>query len=348
VVRRATSPVLVGRDAELSELAAALDQAAAGSGGLVLVDGEAGIGKSRLIEEFANSARAQGAVVLAGSCLPFADAVPYAPFAQILGHLSAGDSGAGGAPAPADPTDRFRFFAWVADELVAEATAQPLVVVVEDLHWVDESTGDLLLFVANAVRSAPVVVVGSRRPPERDRATGLTVALGELVRSGRARQVTLGPLGPRHVGELIGQLTGSAPPPGLVDPVTDRADGNPFFVEELVAAGGGPDLPTTIGDLILQRVAGIDASTKRLLQVSAVIGRQVGYPLLRDVTDLDAVALDSALRDAVGRKLIVRVGELYSFRHALGREAVYGDLLPGVLPSRSPGTLSSPSARTRP
>ena len=295
----------------------------------MLVDGEAGIGKSRLIDEFAARARDQGAGVLAGSCLPFADAVPYAPFAQILGHLSAGESGAGGVPSPGDPTDRFRFFAWVADQLVAASATQPLVVVVEDLQWADESTGDLLLFVANAVRSAPVVVVASRRPPERDRATGLSVALGELVRSGRARQVTLGPLGPLEVGELIGQLTGSAPSPGLLDPVTDRADGNPFFVEELVAAGGGPDLPTTIGDLILQRVAGIDVSTQRLLQVAAVIGRRVGYPLLRDVTDLDSVALDAALRDAVGRQLMVRVGELYSFRHALGREAVYGDLLPG-------------------
>ncbi len=314
---------------ELGELLSALDQAIAGAGGLVVVDGEAGIGKSRLIDEFAASARGRGAAVLAGSCLPFADAVPYAPFAQILGHLSGGESRAGDIPSPGDPTDRFRFFAWVADQLVAASRTQPMVVVVEDLQWSDESTGDLLLFVANAVRSAPVVVVGSRRPPDRERATGLTVALGELVRSGRARHVTLGILGPLEVGELIVQLTGSTPSPGLLGSVADRADGNPFFVEELVAAGGGPDLPTTIGDLILQRVAGIDVSTKRLLQVAAVIGRRVGYPLLRDVSDLDSVALDAALRDAVGRQLMVRVGELYSFRHALGREAVYGDLLPG-------------------
>jgi DNA-binding CsgD family transcriptional regulator/tetratricopeptide (TPR) repeat protein len=332
--RRATSRVLVGRRAELGELSAALDAATTGAGGLVLVDGEAGIGKSRLIDEFAASARDHGAGVLAGSCLPFADAVPYAPFVQILGHLSAGESGAGGVPAAADPTDRFRFFAWVADHLVAASQTHPLVVVVEDLQWADESTGDLLLFVANAVRSAPVVVVASRRPPERDRATGLSVALGELVRSGRARHVILGPLEPLEVGELIGHLTGSAPPPGLFDPVADRADGNPFFVEELVAAGGGPDLPTTIGDLILQRVAGIDAPTQRLLQITAVIGRRVGYPLLRDVTDLDSVALDAALRDAVGRQLMIRTGELYSFRHALGREAVYGDLLPGERAAR--------------
>jgi DNA-binding CsgD family transcriptional regulator len=314
---------------ELGELLSALDQASAGAGGLVLVDGEAGIGKSRLIDEFAVRARDQGAGVLAGSCLPFADVVPYAPFAQILGHLSAGESRAGDIPSPGDPTDRFRFFASVADQLVAASRTQPMVVVVEDLQWSDESTGDLLLFVANAVRSAPVVVVGSRRPPDRERATGLTVALGELVRSGRARQVTLGILGPLEVGELIIQLTGSTPSPGLLGSVADRADGNPFFVEELVAVGGGPDLPTTIGDLILQRIAEIDASTRRLLQVAAVIGRRVGYPLLRDVSVLDSVALDAALRDAVGRQLMVRVGELYSFRHALGREAVYGDLLPG-------------------
>ena len=212
---------------------------------------------------------AAGAHVLTGSCLPFADAVPYAPFAQILGHLSAVTAPTVRVPSAADPADRFRFFAWVADQLVAAASAQPLVVVVEDLHWADESTGDLLLFVANAARSAPVLVVASRRPSEGNRADGLSVALGELVRSGRAVQVGLGPLGPEEVGELIGRIIGSEPAPGLLDRIADRADGNPFFVEELVAAGGGADLPTTIADVVLQRVASVDPSTQQLLRVAA-------------------------------------------------------------------------------
>ena len=329
VSRRATSPVLVGRGIELGELRTALEHARAGEGGLVLVAGEAGIGKSRLIGEFVADARAAGANILAGSCLPFADAVPYAPFAQILGHLAAGDGAPGDVPSAADPADRFRFFAWVAGQLVAAAAVQPLVVIVEDLHWADESTGDLLLFAANAVRSAPVVIVASRRPSEGTPAGGLEVALGELVRSGRAVHVNLGPLGEPEIGELIGRIVGSDPSPGLRQRVAERADGNPFFVEELVAAGGGDDLPTTIGDVVLQRVTSAAGPTQQLLRVAAVIGRRLSYALLREVVDLDAAAVDSALRDALGRQLMVRAGDLYSFRHALGHEAVYSDLLPG-------------------
>jgi tetratricopeptide (TPR) repeat protein len=295
----------------------------------VLVDGEAGIGKSRLLAEFVARAHDAGADVLNGSCLPFAEAVPYAPFAQILGHLPASDGGEGRVPSAADPADRFRFFGWVADQLVAASAAQPLVVVVEDLHWADESTGDLLLFVANAVRRSPVMVVASRRPTERDWATGLSVALGELLRSGRAQHVVLQPLGVAEIGELIGQIIGVEPSPGLLDRVAERAEGNPFFVEELVAAGGSDDLPTTIADVILQRVARVDASTRQLLRVAAVIGRQVSYDLLRDVAGIDTMAIDVALRDAVSHQLLVRAGEDYSFRHALGHQAVYDDLLPG-------------------
>ncbi len=321
--------MLVGRVIELDELRTALEHARASEGGLVLVDGEAGIGKSRLIGEFVAEARAGGAEILAGSCLPFADAVPYAPFAQILGHLAAGDELPGEVPSAADLADRFRFFGWVAEQLVAAAAAQPLVVLVEDLHWADESTGDLLLFVANAVRSARVLIVATRRPSEGDRAGGLAVALGELVRSGRAVQVHLGPLGPEEVGELIGRIVGSEPARGLLDRITARADGNPFFVEELVAAGGGDDLPTTIGDVVLQRVASVDSATQQVLRVAAVIGRRVSYSLLREAVDVDAAEIDPALREALSRQLMVRAGELYAFRHALGHEAVYNDLLPG-------------------
>ena len=326
---RVTSPVLVGRDSELAELLAALDHAGDGAGCLVLIDGEAGIGKSRLLKEFAVRAGESGARVVTGACLPFADAVPYAPFAQILALLAVGGDEAAPVPSAADPFDRFRFFGWVADNLVAASREQPLVVVVEDVHWADESTGDLLLYVATAVRAAPVVVVATRRPPGRDGTSGLAVALGELVRSGRAIDLQLGPLEDAETGELIGQLIGAEPSRGMFDRVTARAEGNPFFVEELVAAGGGDDLPTTIGDLILQRVARTDPQTRQLLRIAAVVGRRFSYALLREVAGADSMAIDDALREAVRQQLMVATGDHYSFRHALGHEAVYGDLLPG-------------------
>ena len=324
-----SSPVLVGRDAELTELTTALDRAAGGHGGLVLIEGDAGIGKSRLVDDFARQAESSGSRVVTGACLPFADAVPYAPFAHILAVLAV-DGGAGTiAPSAADPSDRFRFFAWVTERLVGAASERPIVVVVEDVHWADESTGDLLLFVAAAVRTAPVLVVATRRPPGRDATSGLAVALGELVRSGRALALTLVPLADDQTADLIRLILGEEPSSGLSGRVTARAEGNPFFVEELVAAGGGEELPTTVGDLLLQRVARLDGPGREVLGIAAVIGRRVGDALLRYVVAADDAAIDHALREAVSQQLMVAAGDHYSFRHALGHEAVYGDLLPG-------------------
>ena len=178
--------MLVGRDAELTELTAALHRAVGGHGGLVLIEGDAGIGKSRLVDDFARQAESSGSRVVTGACLPFADAVPYAPFAHILAVLAV-DGGAGTVvPSAADPSDRFRFFGWVTERLVGAASERPMVVVVEDVHWADESTGDLLLYVAAAVRTAPVLVIATRRPPGRDATSGLAVALGRAgaVRAG--------------------------------------------------------------------------------------------------------------------------------------------------------------------
>jgi DNA-binding CsgD family transcriptional regulator/tetratricopeptide (TPR) repeat protein len=333
VSRRVSSPVLVGRDAELAELLAAGDDAAAGRGGLLVVEGEAGIGKSRLVSEFATRAAGVGAEVIQASCLPFAEAVPYAPVAALLDRLSKGDP-SDGASAGDDPGDRFRFFRWVTGRLGAIAREQPVVVVVEDVHWADESTGDLLLYVADAARTACVLIVATTRPPEPGepaRSDGLRAALGELVRSGRARHLPLRPLGPAELGGLLTEILGVPPSPGLLDRVVDRADGNPYFAEELVAAGGGADLPATVGDVVLQRVARTEPRTQTLLRLAAVIGRRVSAALLRTVADGDELAatgLDEALRDAVRHQLLVTTGDDVAFRHALGHEAVYGSLLP--------------------
>ncbi len=352
-MRRVTSPVLVGRRDEIDELLSAVT-AAPPHGGLLLVEGEAGIGKSRLVGELSARATDAGAVVLTGACLPFADAVPYAALAPIVALLGEGNDEGDRAP-PGDTGDRLRFFGWFADRLNRLATAQPVVVIVEDLHWADESTGDLLLYVSNAVQASPVTIVATRRPVGPERSSGLAVALGELVRSGRVRHLVLAPLGDDEVSDLIERILGIEPSAGLVARVTERADGNPFFVEELVAAGGGDDLPTTVGDVILQRVARVDPPTRELLRVAAVIGRRTSYALLREVAGTDGLATDAALRDAVGHQLLVATGDRYAFRHALGHEAVYGDLLPGeraalhervaeVLSERPELALGGPSA----
>jgi DNA-binding CsgD family transcriptional regulator len=331
VSRRVASPVLVGRATELADLKAALEGASSGRGALVLVEGEAGIGKSRLIDEFTLAARVGGARVVAGGCLPFADAVPYAAFASILDDLI-GPLPVEGQTPTADAVGRLRFFRSVTELVVAAAADDPVIVVIEDLHWADDSTGDLLLFLATAVRDARVLIVASRRT-DTARSGGFAAALDEVVRAGHARRLMLAPLDRGEIGELIGQILGVGPSGGLLDRVTERADGNPFFAEELVAAGGGSELPTTVGDVIRQRVARVEPATQELLRIAAVIGRRVSDRLLRavavDAASAPSTALDAALRDALRHGLLVKSADHYEFRHALGHEAIYDELLPG-------------------
>ena len=329
--RRVASPVLVGRASDLGDLMSALDGASGGRGALVLVEGEAGIGKSRLIDEFTLAARVGGARVVGGACLPFAAAVPYAAFASILGDL-AGPVGVKDPEPTTDAVGRLRFFRSVADLLIAAAADQPLIVVVEDLHWADDSTGDLVLFLATAIRDAPVLIVASRRT-DSARSGGFAAALDEVVRAGRAHRISLEPLHRNEISELIGQILGVGPSRGLLDRVTERADGNPFFAEELVAAGGGSELPTTVGEVIRQRVARVEPKTQHLLRTAAVIGRRVSDRLLRavvgDTGATGSAALDATIRDALRHGLLVKAGDHYEFRHALGHEAIYDELLPG-------------------
>ena len=329
--RRVAAPVLVGRATELADLTAALESASRGRGALVLVEGEAGIGKSRLIDEFTLAARVGGARAVAGGCLPFADAVPYAAFASILDDLAGSLSVADPAPTT-DAVGRLRFFRAVTDLVIAAAAEQPVIVAIEDLHWADDSTGDLVLFLATAVRDARVLIVASRRT-DSARSGGFAAALDEVVRAGRAQRLTLAPLDRGEISELIGQILGVGPSGGLLDRVTERADGNPFFAEELVAAGGGSELPTTVGDVIRQRVSRVEPETQQLLRIAAVIGRRVSDRLLRmvvgDAGPVPPAALDAALRDALRHGLLVKSGDHYEFRHALGHEAIYDELLPG-------------------
>jgi len=326
--RRVSAPAFVGRHGELGELHDALADAETGAGGLVLIEGEAGIGKSRLVSEFAAGAGATAEVHVT-SCLPFAQSLPYAPVAALLDRLAAGAAGGIALPASVtDPGDRFRFFRSITEQLVAWSARRPVVLVVEDLHWVDESTGDLLLFVAEAARSAHLMLVATTRPAEPD-APGPRTAVDELVRTGRARHLTIGPLGDDEVGELLTGILGVPPTPALLERIVDRADGNPYFAEELVAAGATADLPASVGGVVMRRVARLDEATQEVLRAAAVIGRRVDATLLSHVvTEVASDSLDAALREALRHQLLVAAGDELAFRHALGHEAVYGSLLP--------------------
>lgn len=351
-----SSPRFIGRREELGVLEAALARAERGEGSVVLVSGESGMGKSRLIGDFVSTARAAGAIALIGECVELADGeLPYAPIAGALRsllHEPANDMVAPdtavleqlladltpGSPAVEGDTrsavSRARLFERLVATLADLSRRAPAVVmVVEDLHWADRSTGDFISFLVRSARRQRLVLIISYRSDELNRRHPLRPLVLELERSGRAARVALRPF---NRGELIDQVTAiidGAPEPSLIDRLAERAEGNPFFAEELLAASVSPGsaLPESLRDTLLLRVEELSPEAQSVLRVAAVAGRTVDHGLLAAVAGLPEDELAQALEEAVSRHMIVQDPSStgFSFRHALLREAVYADLLPG-------------------
>jgi DNA-binding CsgD family transcriptional regulator len=359
VALRVSSPVLVGRTTEAARLWAAFERVRAGSPATVVVAGEAGVGKTRLVLELLGRVRGQGALALAGGCLDVGEGVvAYAPvvealrslggavdpgeLARVLGSARAelarlvpelgGPDEAGVKAAPAVgglmPGRLFELLLGVVHRLAARG---PLLLVVEDLHWADQSTRDLLGFLVRNSR-AGVMLVLTYRSDELHRRHPLRPFLAELDRSGRAERLELGRLGRHELGELLAGILGEPAPPVLVGEILARSEGNPFFAEELLAAqtGGSAELPEALRDLLLARVEALPEATQRVLQVAAVAGQRVDHHLLAEVAAQPPERLVESLREAVAHHLLVADADsgAYAFRHALVQEAIYDDLLP--------------------
>ncbi|WP_369258500.1 helix-turn-helix transcriptional regulator [Geodermatophilus amargosae] len=354
---------LVGRAGELATLLAAVDRAAAGRGSAVLVAGDAGVGKSRLLDELAARAAGRGLRVLAGHCVDLGEVgLPYLPFVDLLRPVAAelGDGAAGlfaarsaaarepdaadlGGPVRAlrPPVDdgRLQLFEAVAAALAELAAAAPLLVVLEDLHWADRSSRDLLRYLLARLTDEPVAVVASYRSDDLHRRHPLRPLLAELVRLPGVERLDLGPLPDAQVEQLVrglaAQVAGGAAagvPDRTVDDVVARAEGNAFYAEELLAAGlAGETLPLGLTDVLLARVEQLTPSAQQVLRVAAVAGRRVRHELVAAVVRPPADGdLDTALAEAVhSHLLVVDPDGAYRFRHALVREAVLADLLPG-------------------
>jgi len=350
VALRVSSPVLAGRAAEAAQLWVAFECARAGSPATVVVAGEAGVGKTRLVTELIGRARAQGALALAGGCLDVGEGVvAYAPLVEALrsltgavdpaelervlggaraelarlvpelGPLEAGAEAAAGAGALV-PGRLFELLLGVLHRL---AERGPLLLVVEDLHWADQSTRDLLGFLVRNLR-AGVALLLTYRSDELHRRHPLRPFLAELDRSGRTERLDLGRLGRRELGELLAGILGEPAPAALAGEILARSEGNPFFAEELLAArvdgvGGFGELPEALPQ-----------PAQRLLQVAAVAGRRVDHDLLAEVAAQPPGDLVELLREAVTHHVLVAEGGSggYAFRHALVQEAIYDDLLP--------------------
>jgi DNA-binding CsgD family transcriptional regulator/tetratricopeptide (TPR) repeat protein len=353
VARRVSSPVLVGRDAEVVRLNAALDRAAAGRPAILVVAGEAGVGKTRLVAGLLGRAGERGAVALSGGCLDVGEGVlAYAPMVEALrllvGVLDAGElervlggargelarlvpelgSPDGGRPAeaPLAPTRLFELLLGVLHRL---AERGPVLLVVEDLHWADQSIRDLLGFLVRNLRGG-VALVLTYRSDELHRRHPLRPFLAELDRSGRAERLELDRLGRRELAELLAAILEEPAAPALVAEILGRSEGNPFFAEELLAAHlDGTRLPLALRDVVLARVEALSEPTQRVLEVAAVAGSRVDHELLAAVVEQETEELVGLLREAVTRHVLaVDQANAYVFRHALVQEAIYDDLLP--------------------
>jgi DNA-binding NarL/FixJ family response regulator len=323
------SEVFVGRAGELGELERALDATRAGTGTAVLVTGQAGIGKTRLASELARRARAAGFEVLLGRSIDLVGTeLPYQPFAEALRPL--------GGPWQADrqaPGSQLRVFEETLALLTGCAAAAPVLLVLEDLHWADTSTLDLVVFLAHNLGDRPVLLLVTCRADEPSSAGRMRRLAEGVRRSGSALVLELGPLGREELTALLMAHAGASLPAAMADTIAARSEGNPFFAEELLAASGGRgvELPEALRDLLLQRVARLDHPAQGVLRLAAAAGREVGYPLLRATVELPDGALRDSLRAAVEGGVLVAEPEAgsFRFRHALLAEAIYATILPG-------------------
>ncbi|MCX4767547.1 AAA family ATPase [Streptomyces sp. NBC_01275] len=355
----------IGRDEELARLFGVLERARDGEARAVLVAGDAGVGKTRVLDEVAARAARSGMTVLTGHCVDLGDVgLPYLPFTEILSVLAADERctaalaahpvvdrllGAGTDAVREDggpPTrsggegDRLRLFEGMAGLLADLAEVAPLLLVLEDLHWADQSSRDLLRFLlSRGLLQRPaggaahrLAVLASYRADDLHRRHPLRPLLAELVRLPAVDRLELRPLADAEVTRLVRALEERPLPEATVRRIVERAEGNAFYAEELLAAtdpaAGG--VPSGLADLLLIRVEQLSETAQQVLRTAAVAGRRVEHDLLRDAVGLPEEELETALREAVGRQLLVSgADDTYAFRHALAREAVYADLLPG-------------------
>ena len=319
--------MFVGRLRELDELERALDAARAGNGASVLLAGEAGIGKTRLATELTRRAHDGGFDVLVGRSIDLVGTdLPYQPFVEALRPLT--DPRQPGQTAGS----QLRVFEDTLALLTERAAAVPVLLVLEDLHWADTSTLDLVVFLAHNLDNRPVLLLATYRADELSSAERMRRLADGVRRSESGVVLQLGPLADDELTLLVAARAESALSAGLTAAIVTRSEGNPFFAEELLAvAGGGGELPRGLRELLLQRVAGLDQPTQRVLRVAAAAGREVGYALLQAVAGLPEPDMRESLRQAVEHGVLVAEPETSSFRfrHALLAEAIYATILPG-------------------
>ena len=348
----ASRPVMIGRAAELEVLLDALAAGRAGHPRVVVVRGEAGIGKTRLLQEFRAAAAAlttdPPVVVAVGQCVDIGEiGSPYTPIRRLLRELHAGVGDeafraaaqtptvmailgtllpdlAGSAEAPDTGAD----YITEAIERVIDGLSHDhhLVLVIEDLHWADAATLALLKTLAVTLRGAHVTVIMTYRSDDVGRGHPLRAVLAELDRNRAVTGLEVKRLGPDETARLARDVAGTLDS-GAIATIVARSDGVPFFVEELVELGD-ESLPDTLRGLVLARYERLGDAAREAVGVVAAGGVHVDNDLLEDVHAGDRETLRAGLREALAANVLVADADGYAFRHALIQEAVQGDLLP--------------------
>jgi ATP/maltotriose-dependent transcriptional regulator MalT len=314
---------IVGRLAEREALSAAYARMVAGHSQLLLITGAAGIGKTRLVEELAR--QAEGAQLRAGESAPLAGAaLAYGPFVDALADQAEwllDEDGPGDMLAA-----RHRLFVRVLGLLTELAAQAPLVLVLEDLHWADESSRQLLAFLAVRLRQAPVLVVATLR--EEDLGSDARRWLAELERRPTVTRLRLAPLADAEISELVRSLLPADVSADQVAAVVSAAEGNPLYATELASAGPH-EPPASIADAVLAKAAGLTAPARAVVDQVCVADGGLSHELLAATVPLPEEQLLDSARQAVGSGLLVTGGDHYVFPHALIRQVLYAGLLPG-------------------
>ena len=347
---------IVGRAEQRAQLRQALDDVIDDGSRFVIIGGDAGSGKTTVVEAFVadlfGPLSDRKAQVIRGQCVPMGEeGLPYAPVVgvlrdlvhqqgreQILEWIGTGRHALGALlpdlvtpPRESDDTIRLQLYEAVTMLLERASENGPLVVIMEDIHWADESTRHVLRFLARALTDAPVMIVTTYRSDELTRRHPLRPLLAEVGRLPGTVRVDVPNLERAEVAELLTQLMERPPSNVIIDLVYRRSEGIPYFVEELTrsAVRGCIDMPDTLRDALNVRFLSLSDRTQQTLQLAAVAGTRVDHELLAAAADGSDGELENQLREAIDAAVLTTDETGYCFRHALLREVIHDDLLPG-------------------
>ncbi len=370
----------VGREAEREELRGYLERAVSGQGSLVMIGGEPGVGKTRLAEEVAAEARERGMLALTGRCYEMTGAPPYIPFVEMLEaagrsvppealRAALGESAPEVAklvpelrrtfpdiPSPPElpPEQERRYlFNGVRDFVARAGRAQPLLLVLDDLQWADDSSMLLLLHIAQQLSEMPVLVLATYRDMEVAAGSPLARGLEELTRQRLAHRISVKRLPEAGVAAMLRALSGREPPKPLVDVIFSETEGNPFFVEEVLKhlaeegrlfdekggwraglAVSDTDVPDTLRLVIDRRLERLDEDVRRALTAAAVLGRSFSFDLLAALSEMDGDALLDAVDEAERAQLLTSASEGPEVTFRFSHELIRQTLLSGVSAAR--------------